>query len=240
MDYKWKVNNKSRSSCKITSMSGEFSLIDWDNIVLSKKNVRSKNNVSVGNVVANYKDHILILSGVVNSHQYKIPKSTIESYNGSELVLKINHEDLKKFEINEEKLNTIDSTITDFFVKGLRCISGSVKIGSDNNYSLIFYSSDNKVSLNIIDPSIFEIPLGNNKNNKLTSILNYMKEAKAFARKLSEHNLTLSILNKDENVFTLGKDAHPSFSKLITRSNDIQIDSLKKSLKLASDIKKDE
>jgi hypothetical protein len=67
-----------------------------------------------------------------------------------------------------------------------------------------------------------------------------MKEAKEFAHRLSENELTLVILNKGENTITLGKNASPSFSKLITRSDDIQIDSIRKSIKLAGDIDKDE
>jgi hypothetical protein len=214
--------------------------MDWDNIILSKKSVRSKDYVSVGNVVANYKNYIVVIGGVVNIQRYKIPKTNIQRYNGSEILLKIDHEDLKKFEYSITKLNSIDSTFMDLIIKGLSYVNGSIKIGIDNSNSLRFHSSNNRINLNIIDPSIFDIPLGNLKNNKLTSFLKYMKEAKEFAHKLSENNLTLSILNKDENVFTLGKDAHPSFSKLITRSKDIQINSLRKSIKFASDIKNDE
>jgi len=69
-------------------------LPDWDNIVKSKKNVRSKDNNPIGNVIANYKDHILVIDDI-NSHTYKIPKSYIEKYDGSELYLSINHQDLK-------------------------------------------------------------------------------------------------------------------------------------------------
>ncbi|MDX1372652.1 MAG: hypothetical protein R3321_09280, partial [Nitrososphaeraceae archaeon] len=101
-------------------------------------------------------------------------------------------------------------------------------------------SSDNKINLNIIDPSFFDFSIGNIAKNRLTRFLYLLKDTKVFAHNLAENNLTLSILNKNENVFTLGKNAHPSLSKLITRSNDIQIDSLKKSIKLASDINKDE
>ena len=67
-----------------------------------------------------------------------------------------------------------------------------------------------------------------------------MKEAKEFGHILSKNEITLYILNKGENTITLGKNASPSFSKLITRSDDIQIDSIRKSIKLASDINKDE
>lgn len=58
-------------------------------------------------------------------------------------------------------------------------------------------------------------------------------EAKEFSHKFSENELTVSILNK-------GKNANPSLSKLITRSDDIQINSLRKSLNLATDINKEE
>jgi hypothetical protein len=71
----------------------------------------------------------------------------------------------------------------------------------------------------------------------ITDFLKYLKEAKVFAHKLTENGVTLFILNKNENAITLGKDASPSFSKLITRSDDIQIDSIRKSMKLADDIK---
>ena len=66
------------------------------------------------------------------------------------------------------------------------------------------------------------------------------KKVKKFAHKLSENELTVSIPNKDENAITLGKNANPTFSKLITRSDDIQIDSVRKSIKLATDINKEE
>ena len=91
-----------------------------------------------------------------------------------------------------------------------------------------------------MDPSIFDIPLETVKDNKF-DFLKYIKEAKEFAHKLSENELTLFIVNKnDENAITLGKNANPSFSKLITRSDHIQINSVRKSIKLASDINKDE
>ena len=74
----------------------------------------------------------------------------------------------------------------------------------------------------------------------MTNFLKYIKEAKEFAHKLTENGLTVFILNKDESALTLGKDASPSFSKLITRSDDIQIDSIRKSMKLATDIKEED
>lgn len=215
---------------------------DWDNIVKSKKNVRSKDNTSIGNVIANYKDHILVIDDI-NSHTYKIPKSYIEKYDGSELYLSINHQDLKILNEDFHKFNepkSINDVFMDVFVKGLSYMSGTIKIAIKNNDSLRIESKDKNIKLHLLDPSIFDIPLETVKDNKF-DFLKYIKEAKEFAHKLSENELTLFILNKnDENAITLGKNANPSFSKLITRSDDIQINSVRKSIKLASDINKDE
>ena len=215
---------------------------DWDNIVKSKKNVRSKDNTSIGNVIANYKDHILVIDDI-NSHTYKIPKSYIEKYDGSELYLSINHQDLKILNEDFHKFNepkSINDVFMDVFVKGLSYMSGTIKIAIKNNDSLRIESEDKNIKLHLLDPSIFDIPLETVKDNKF-DFLKYIKEAKQFAHKLSENELTLFIVNKnDENAITLGKNANPSFSKLITRSDDIQINSVRKSIKLASDINKDE
>ena len=215
---------------------------DWDNIVKSKKNVRSKDNTSIGNVIANYKDHILVIDDI-NNHTYKIPKSYVENYDGSELYLSIDHQDLKILDADFHKSNepkSINDVFMDVFVKGLSYMSGTIKIAIKNNDSLRIESEDKNIKLHLLDPSIFDIPLETVKDNKF-DFLKYIKEAKEFAHKLSENELTLFILNKnDENAITLGKNANPSFSKLITRSDDIQINSVRKSIKLASDINKDE
>lgn len=215
-------------------------MTDWDNIIKSKKNVRTKDNISVGNVVANYENYILVIEGVINKRTYKIPKSSIESYNGSEIILNINHQDLKTFIEDFHKtnqLNSIENMFMDILVKGLSLMSGTIKIAVQDKESLRIESADKKINLNVIDPSIFEIPVETIKHNMITDFLKYLKEAKVFAHKLTENGVTLFILNKNENAITLGKDASPSFSKLITRSDDIQIDSIRKSMKLADDIK---
>lgn len=217
--------------------------MDWDNIIKSKKNVRTKDNISIGNVAANYDNYILVIDGVINKHRYKIPKSSIESYNGSEIRLNINHQNLKTFTedfYKTDQSKSIESMFMDILIKGLSFMSGTVKIAIQDHDSLIIDSADKKIKLHVIDPSFFEIPLEVIKDNKMTNFLKYVKEAKEFAHKLTENGLTVFILNKDENAITLGKDASPSFSKLITRSDDIQIDSIRKSMKLATDIKEED
>ncbi|HEU5172714.1 MAG TPA: hypothetical protein VFT83_04220 [Nitrososphaeraceae archaeon] len=215
---------------------------DWDNIVKSKKNVLSKDNFPIGNVIANYANHILVIDDV-NNHTYKIPKSYVENYNGSELFLSINRQDLKKLDEHffrkSDEPKSINDMLIDILIKGLSYINGNIKIAIKNNDSLRIETADKEIKLNIIDASIFDTPLEILKENKI-DFFEYMKEAKEFGHILSKNELTLYILNKGENTITLGKNASPSFSKLITRSDDIQIDSIRKSIKLASDINKDE
>lgn len=215
---------------------------DWDNIVKSKKNVLSKDNFPIGNVIANYANHILVIDDV-NNHTYKIPKSYVENYNGSELFLSINRQDLKKLDEHffrkSDEPKSINDMLIDILIKGLSYINGNIKIAIKNNDSLRIETADKKIKLNIIDASIFDTPLEILKENKI-DFFEYMKEAKEFGHILSKNEITLYILNKGENTITLGKNASPSFSKLITRSDDIQIDSIRKSIKLASDINKDE
>lgn len=220
----------------------DFSLPDWDNIVKSKKNVLSKDNFPIGNVIGNYANHILVIDDV-NNHTYKIPKSYVENYNGSELFLSINRKDLKKLDEHffrkSDEPKSINDMLIDILVKGLSYINGNIKIAIKNNDSLRIETADKKIKLNIIDASIFDTPLEILKENKI-DFFEYMKEAKEFGHILSKNEITLYILNKGENTITLGKNASPSFSKLITRSDDIQIDSIRKSIKLAGDIDKDE
>ncbi|MGE5705873.1 MAG: hypothetical protein ACM3XP_04055 [Nitrososphaerales archaeon] len=215
---------------------------DWDNIVKSKKNVLSKDNFPIGNVIANYANHILVIDDV-NNHTYKIPKSYVENYNGSELFLSINRQDLKKLDEHffrkSDEPKSINDMLIDILIKGLSYINGNIKIAIKNKDSLRIETADKKIKLNIIDASIFDTPLEILKENKI-DFFEYMKEAKEFGHILSKNEITLYILNKGENTITLGKNASPSFSKLITRSDDIQIDSIRKSIKLASDINKDE
>jgi hypothetical protein len=217
--------------------------MDWDNIIKSKKNVLTKDNISIGNVAANYDNYILVIDGVINKHRYKISKSSIESYNGSEIRLNINHQNLKTITedfYKTDQSKSIESMFIDILIKGLSFMSGTVKIAIQDHDSLIIESADKKIKLHVIDPSFFEIPLEVIKDNKMTNFLKYVKEAKEFAHKLTENGLTVFILNKDDNAITLGKNASPSFSKLITRSDDIQIDSIRKSMKLATDIKEED
>ena len=74
-------------------------VIDWDRII--HKNVRSKDMQGAGNVVAIDGDSVII-STQGAQHQYKIPKSHVEGYNGAEVFLDIAVSDMSSFNTDND------------------------------------------------------------------------------------------------------------------------------------------
>lgn len=68
-------------------------VLNWDRIV--HKNVRSKDMMDVGNVIQITEGDIIIMQGA--SRQYKVPKSYVEGFNGSEVFLSLLFGDMKGF-----------------------------------------------------------------------------------------------------------------------------------------------
>jgi len=74
-------------------------VIDWDRII--HKNVRSKDMQGAGNVIAIDGDSVII-STQGAQHQYKIPKSHVEGYNGAEVFLDIAVSDMSSFNTDND------------------------------------------------------------------------------------------------------------------------------------------
>lgn len=74
-------------------------VIDWNRII--HKNVRSKDMQGAGNVVAIDGDSVII-STQGAQHQYKIPKSHVEGYNGAEVFLDIAVSDMSSFNMDND------------------------------------------------------------------------------------------------------------------------------------------
>jgi len=69
-----------------------------------------------------------------------------------------------------------------------------------------------------------------------TGLFDKLKTAKEFDRKLTDNNMTISFLRRGKEVITIGKDAKPTISK-VTRSNDIEIDSIRQTSELKEELK---
>ena len=71
-------------------------VLDWDRIVL--KGVRTNDNQDAGNVISVASDEITVGSEGAR-HEYMIPKSAVEGFNGSEVFLKISFGELLNCEV---------------------------------------------------------------------------------------------------------------------------------------------
>ncbi|HYX57127.1 MAG TPA: hypothetical protein VE818_13305 [Nitrososphaeraceae archaeon] len=71
-------------------------VLDWDRIV--HKGVRTNDNQDPGNVLSVASDEITVGSGGAR-HEYIIPKSAVEGFNGSELFLSISFGELRNYEV---------------------------------------------------------------------------------------------------------------------------------------------
>jgi hypothetical protein len=71
-------------------------VLDWDRIV--HKNVRTKDYVAVGNIVAVNNNSIIVTSQGARD-EYSIPKSMVEAFNGAEVFLNIRFGQLTKFKV---------------------------------------------------------------------------------------------------------------------------------------------
>jgi hypothetical protein len=123
--------------------------------------------------------------------------------------------------------NKIDQIIPELLAKSLKIVNGgAIDIDMERQSALRIEIDKNeeRISINFIHPAIIQIP-------------ELLKTAKEFSQQLTDNGLTLSFLRKGKEAIILGKNAHPTFSKLITRSDDIQIDSVKESVKLGLELK---
>jgi len=120
----------------------------------------------------------------------------------------------------------------DLLVKSLKSASaGALKLELGNEQLLkVDVNENNKITVNLLKPSFFKTP------DDETGFFDKLKTAREFAHKLADNGITLSFLRKGKEAITLGKDARPStFSKLIARSSDLEIDSIRESAKLKRD-----
>ena len=90
-----------------------------------------------------------------------------------------------------------------------------------------------KIQLNIHDPDMFE-GIGNDKGK--LSLFDKLRTAQKLGEILNTNGLSISVLRKGKKAFTIGRDATPAISSILTGSDDIQIDSIAQAAKFGNDI----
>jgi hypothetical protein len=124
--------------------------------------------------------------------------------------------------------------LSDWLSKALRSAKqGALAISFGNQTAVKIAINNGTLAVDLLEPTIFRMP------EDETGMFDKLKTASEFARKLSDNGVTLSFLRKGKEAVTLGKDAKPTLSKMVTRSDDIQLNSAREYAKLKGDLKTD-
>ena len=127
-----------------------------------------------------------------------------------------------------------DDQLSDWLAKALRSAKdGALAISFENKPAVKIAISNGTLDVDLLEPTIFRIPEDD------TGLFDKLKTASEFGRKLSDNGVTISFLRKGKEAVLLGKDARPTFSKIVTRSDDIQLKSVREFAKLKKDLKTD-
>ena len=135
-----------------------------------------------------------------------------------------------------DKFLTEEDPLINNLIKLLKVPKGSISVKTNDMPTFSLEFQGNKVLLDITDASFFNF----GEEGDDIGLFSKLKTAKELAQVLTDNNLTLSILRKGKEALSLGYETHPTLSRLITRSDDIQIDSVKEVAKLKHDVGKDE
>lgn len=72
--------------------------IDWTELIKDRKGVVTKDNQACGNIIGEDDENIVIEDGSIRQHFYRVPKSAVGGYNGAELTLNMQYNELATYE----------------------------------------------------------------------------------------------------------------------------------------------
>ena len=135
-----------------------------------------------------------------------------------------------------DKFLTEEDPLINNFINLLKIPKGSISVKTNDTPAFTLEFQGDKVLLNITDASFFNF----GEDSDDIGFFSKLKTAKELAQVLADNHVTFSILRKGKEALSLGYETRPTLSRLITGSDDIQIDSVKEVAKLKHDVDKDD
>ncbi len=108
---------------------------------------------------------------------------------------------------------------------------GEISFSVNHQEDLKLKVENKKIDLNIIDKQFLKKVLSGLGNGE-TTLLSSIGQLRSIAEGLRDQGLSLIVSFKSERVVTLGSDAKPKFSNLVTGTNAIEINSLLRLIEL--------
>jgi hypothetical protein len=104
--------------------------------------------------------------------------------------------------------------------------SGEVTLFTDDVKALQIKAEDNKIELIIANKKFLKDIVGSAGEGG--SIRSKLAQLKSIAEALKDAGLTVTISYKEDRLVTLGLGAKPTFSSLVTGTNAVEINNLRK------------
>jgi hypothetical protein len=101
--------------------------IDWTELIKDRKGVITKDNQSVGNIIGDDEEKIIIEDGAVRQHFYRVPKSAVGAYNGAELTLNLSYDELKTYEDKKDENKDEDKGMLESITDSVKDKTKSLK-----------------------------------------------------------------------------------------------------------------
>jgi len=109
--------------------------------------------------------------------------------------------------------------------------SGEVTLITGEVEALQIKAEDNKIELSIADKEFLEDVFGSAGGG--TSIRSKLAQLKSLAAELKDEGLTVTLSYKGDLLVTIGLEAKPKFSRLVTRTDAVEINNLRKLIELS-------
>ena len=108
--------------------------------------------------------------------------------------------------------------------------SGEVTLFTDDKEALHLKAGNKKIDLDVVDKKFVKDVVGSLGGR--TSIRGRLSQIKSIAEELRDEELTVTVSYKGNRVVTVGADAKPKLSRVLTGTNAIEINSLRKLIEL--------
>ncbi len=103
---------------------------------------------------------------------------------------------------------------------------GEISLQTDGTENIQLQVKNKKIDLNFFQKELVKDILELEAEMKKESVLKRLKTVKNLAEKLKENEFTMTISHKGQTILTLGSDAHPTISQMVTGTNAIEINNL--------------
>jgi hypothetical protein len=108
--------------------------------------------------------------------------------------------------------------------------SGKVNLSASNERLLQLTVKTHQIDLNIVDNRFLKDALKDSVG--IRSFRELLRQLRNAAEELKSEGVTVTVSYKGVTVLTLGSDAKPNFSRLITGTTEIEINNLRKLIQM--------